>query len=85
MRKKEDVRARTVRTALEEILHASGRTAASVSREVGMSSRYVSAYLSLSGPDDVTVGRLQRMAGPLGYDLHLVPRDGRGPIYVIDE
>ena len=85
MRKKEDVRVRTARMALEEILRASGRTAASVSREAGMSSRYISAFLSISGPGDVTVRRLQRMAGPLGYDVCLVPRDGRGTRYVLEE
>ena len=85
MRKKEEVRVRTARMALEEILRASGRTAASVSREAGMSDRYMSAYLSLSGPTDVTVARLRRMAAPLGYEVCLVPRDGHGPRYVLDE
>ena len=75
----------TARMALEEILRASGRTAASVSREAGMSDRYLSAYLSLSGPTDVTVARLRRMAAPLGYDVCLVPRDGRGTRYVLEE
>jgi len=75
----------TARMALEEILRASGRTAASVSREAGMSDRYVSAYLSLSGPTDVTVARLRRMAAPLGYDVCLVPRNGQGTRYVLEE
>ena len=75
----------TARMALEEILRASGRTAASVSREAGMSDRYLSAYLSLSGPTDVTVARLRRMAAPLGYDVCLVPRNGQGTRYVLEE
>ena len=85
MHKKEEVRVRTARMALEEILRASGRTAASVSREAGMSDRYVSAYLSISGPGDVTVARLRRMAAPLGYDVCLVPRGGHGTRYVLEE
>ena len=75
----------TARMALEEILRTSGRTAASVSREAGMSSRYISAFLSISGPGDVTVRRLQRMAGPLGYDVCLVSRGGHGTRYVLEE